>query len=126
LAEPDLAGEAAVLVVALQGARCEPLHPGPDDRVGRQRLCEVDNAQAGARDHVSFPWTSATAPAMPLEWVIERSATVSPRFSAKASVRPERVTEGFGRPTISISRHEKSTPHPSALPTASLPAKRAA
>jgi hypothetical protein len=41
-------------------------------------------------------------------------------------VRPESVTEGFGRPTISISRHEKSTPQPSALPTASLPAKRAA
>ena len=72
------------------------------------------------------PCTSATAPATPLECVIERSATVSPRCSAKASVRPESVTVGFGRPTISISRHEKSTPQPSALPTASLPAKRAA
>ena len=46
--------------------------------------------------------------------------------SANAAVRPERRTPGFGRPTISISFHVKRTPQPSALPTASLPAKRAA
>ena len=39
---------------------------------------------------------------------------------------PESVTPGFGGPTISISFHVNSTPHPSALPTASLPQNRAA
>jgi len=49
-----------------------------------------------------------------------------PTFSAQRSVFPARVTPGFGGPTISISFHVKRTPQPSALPTASLPAKRAA
>ena len=47
--------------------------------------------------------------------------------SAHACVRPGSLTPGFGRPTISISFHAKrATPKPSALPTASLPAKRPA
>ena len=48
--------------------------------------------------------------------------------SAHARARPCNVTLGFGRPTISMSRHAKAraTPKPSALPTASLPAKRPA
>ena len=46
--------------------------------------------------------------------------------AAHAAVRPVRLTPGFGRPTISISRHVNGTPNPSALPTASLPANRAA
>jgi hypothetical protein len=50
----------------------------------------------------------------------------APRFCHHARVRPERLTLGFGRPTISISFHVKRTPMPSALPTASLPAKRPA
>jgi hypothetical protein len=41
-------------------------------------------------------------------------------------VRPVRYTPGFGRPRISISFHVKYTPEPSALPTASLAAKRPA
>ena len=49
-----------------------------------------------------------------------------PTRSAKASVLPASVTPGFGGPTISISFHVKRTPHPSALPTASLPQNRAA
>jgi len=46
--------------------------------------------------------------------------------SAKAAVFPESRTVGFGLPAISISFHVKRTPQPSALPTASLPAKRPA
>ena len=66
------------------------------------------------------------AVARPFECVIDRS--IAPAFtrSAQASVLPESVTPGFGRPAISISRQVNRTPQPSALPTASLPAKRAA
>jgi hypothetical protein len=39
---------------------------------------------------------------------------------------PVSVTPGFGGPTISMSFHVNRTPQPSALPTASLPQKRAA
>ena len=60
------------------------------------------------------------------EWVIERSIAPARTRSANAAVRPESVTAGFGRPTISTSLHVKRTPQPSALPTASLAAKRAA
>ena len=47
----------------------------------------------------------------------------APRSEATALI--ERIN-ALGRPTISISRHVKRTPQPSALPTASFPAKRAA
>ena len=57
---------------------------------------------------------------------MERSIAPARTFSAQAFVRPESFTPGLGRPTISISRHVKRTPQPSALPTASYPAKRAA
>ena len=70
--------------------------------------------------------TTATAPAMPLECVIERSIAPAWTRSANSATLPESVTRGFGRPAISMSRHMNSTPQPSALPTASLPAKRAA
>ena len=65
-----------------------------------------------------------TACASSREWVIERSIAVTPFASAIAARRPESVTDGFGRPTISISFHAnaRATPKPSALPTASLPA----
>ena len=68
----------------------------------------------------------ATAAAIPLECVIERSMPPALTRLAQAAVRPVRLTPGFGRPTISISRHVNGTPKPSALPTASLPANRAA
>ena len=59
--------------------------------------------------------------------LIERmNGSGAPIFSAQAPVRPERLTPGFGRPRISISRQVKWTPMPSALPTASLPANRPA
>jgi len=63
-----------------------------------------------------------------LECVIERSIAPARTFSAQAFVRPESCTEGFGRPTISMSRHANALaiPKPIDLPTASLPAKRAA
>src|SRR4029077_1363708 len=120
LAERHDAREGTALVVGLAGLRAEPLHTGPDRRVARERLSEIDHPHLRARDHADASCTSATAPATPREWLIERSATVSPRRSADASVRPESLTAGWGRPTISISRQEKSTPQPSALPTASL------
>ena len=57
---------------------------------------------------------------------MDRSIAPARTRSANAAVRPVSRTAGFGRPTISTSLHVKRTPHPSALPTASLPAKRAA
>ena len=59
---------------------------------------------------------------------MERSIAPAPTRSAQAPTRPLRVTPGFGRPAISTSFHAKAraTPYPSAYPTASLPAKRAA
>ena len=60
------------------------------------------------------------------EWVMDRSIGPAATFSAQAAVFPESVTDGFGRPTISISFQVKRTPQPSALPTASLPANRPA
>ena len=57
---------------------------------------------------------------------MERSIGPAPTRCAHAAVRPESRTPGFGRPAISISFQVKRTPQPSALPTASLPAKRAA
>ena len=41
------------------------------------------------------------------ECVIDRSIRPAPTLSAQAAVRPERLTPGFGRPRISISRHVK-------------------
>src|SRR5690349_11230748 len=61
--------------------------------------------------------TMATAAAIPLEWVIERSMPPALTRAAQAAVRPVRLTPGFGRPTISISRQVNGTPNPSALPT---------
>ncbi len=55
-----------------------------------------------------------------------RSIAPARTRSAHAAVRPDRLTPGFGRPAISISRQVNGTPKPSALPTASLPANRAA
>ena len=49
-----------------------------------------------------------------------------PYLLGPARRRRASVTPGFGGPTISISFHVKSTPQPSALPTASLPQNRAA
>ena len=72
--------------------------------------------------------TSAThtAPAIVCECVSETSMWRRPTRSAKARVFPVRVTPGFCLPTISISFQVNRTPHPSALPTASLPQNRAA
>src|SRR5205814_4877200 len=70
--------------------------------------------------------TIATAPAIPRECVIERSIAPAPSRRARSATWPDRVTAGFGRPAISMSRHMNSTPHPIAFPTASLPANRAA
>ena len=70
--------------------------------------------------------TTHTAAAISRECVNERSIAPAATRSAKAAVRPDSRTPGLGRPTISTSRHVKRTPQPSALPTASLPAKRAA
>ena len=65
---------------------------------------------------------------MPFECVIERSISPAPTRSDQASTWPESRTDGFGRPAISTSFQAKAraTPKPSALPTASLPANRAA
>jgi hypothetical protein len=54
--------------------------------------------------------------------------TPAPTCSAQAATRPERCTDGLGRPTISMSLHAnaRATPKPSAFPTASLPANRPA
>src|SRR5207253_3946765 len=75
-------------------------------------------------------WCSmiATALASSRECVIERSIAPAPTRSAHSAIRPLRWTEGFGRPAISTSRQAKAraTPKPSALPTASFPAKRPA
>ena len=49
----------------------------------------------------------AIAAAISRECVIERSIAPAPTRSAKAAVRPESRTPGFGRPTISISFHVK-------------------
>src|SRR5581483_2789503 len=46
---------------------------------------------------------TATAAASPREWVIESSIRSAPSRAAKAAVRPDRWTPGFGRPRISIS-----------------------
>ena len=72
--------------------------------------------------------TTATAEASSRECVIERSIAPAPRCAAQSARRPDSRTDGFGRPTISTSFHAKAraTPKPSALPTASLPAKRPA
>src|SRR5206468_1884350 len=72
--------------------------------------------------------TTATAVASSRECDIERSIAPAPARSAHARTRPDRRTAGFGLPAISTSRHAKAraTPNPSAFPTASLAAKRAA
>src|SRR5581483_163440 len=85
---------------------------------GVERLVHPAHARRGT--------TTATAAASSREWVMERSIAPASTWSAQAAVRPERRTDGFGRPAISISFQVKRTPQPSALPTASLPAKRAA
>ena len=66
------------------------------------------------------------AAAISRECVIDRSIAPAWTRSAKAAVRPDNRTPGFGRPTISISFHVNRTPQPSAFPTASLPANRPA
>src|SRR5581483_3293314 len=76
------------------------------------------------RNHAST--TTATAAASSCECVIESSIRPAPTRSAKRAVRPLRWTPGFGRPFTSISFQVKYTPEPSALPTASLAAKRPA
>jgi len=63
---------------------------------------------------------------MPFECVIERSMVPASTRPAQTAVRPLSETPGLGLPAISISRQVKGTPKPSALPTASFPAKRAA
>ena len=80
------------------------------------------------RLELSHRMATATACASSRECVIERSTEPTPSAAARSASRPERRTAGFGRPTISISCHAnaRATPKPSALPTASLPAKRPA
>ncbi len=80
----------------------------------------------GAASGSSSSSTAQIAQARPFECVIDRSIRPARTRPAKAFVLPERRTSGFGRPAISISRQVKRTPQPSALPTASLPANRAA
>ena len=70
--------------------------------------------------------TTQAAPAIVWEWVSETSISRMPTRSAYPAVRPVSVTPGFGGPTISMSFQVNRTPQPSALPTASLPQKRAA
>ena len=72
--------------------------------------------------------TTQTALASSRECDIERSIGPASTRSAHRSTRPESFTDGFGLPAISMSRQAKSraTPSPSAFPTASLPANRAA
>ena len=72
--------------------------------------------------------TTATAEASSRECVIERSIEPASTCFAQAATRPDSRTDGFGRPTISMSFQAKAraTPNPSAFPTASLPAKRPA
>ncbi len=72
--------------------------------------------------------TTQTAVASSRECVIDRSIAPAPTRPACAAMRPESDTDGLGRPAISIScqAQSRATPNPSALPTASLPAKRAA
>ena len=83
---------------------------------------DVETPQALGSGNSAGPFAAAS----PRECVIERSIAPACIRSAKAFVRPERTTPGFGRPAISISFHVKWTPQPSALPTASLPANRPA
>ena len=80
------------------------------------------------RLELSHRTATATACASSRECVIERSTEPTPSAAARSASRPESRTAGFGRPTISISFHAnaRATPKPSALPTASLPAKRPA
>src|SRR5205807_6065167 len=79
-------------------------------------------------EHHTRSSTTATAFASSRECDIDRSIAPAFVFSAHARTRPESRTLGFGRPTISMSFHAnaRATPIPSALPTASLPAKRPA
>src|SRR5205807_5133419 len=78
--------------------------------------------------HQHYSSTTATALASSRECVIDRSIAPAPISCAQRATRPLRLTDGFGRPAISTSRHAnaRATPKPSALPTASLPAKRPA
>ena len=81
-------------------------------RAGAGRSCVVRRR----RRPPPSPWSASC----------ERSIAPARTRSAHAAVRPVRLTPGLGRPAISISRHVNGTPKPSALPTASLPANRAA
>ncbi len=93
---------------------------GPPPRRASPRPCRAARAQPSL--------AIATACASSRECVIERSTEPTPSAAARSARRPESRTAGFGRPTISISCHAnaRATPKPSALPTASLPAKRPA
>src|SRR6185437_4806572 len=93
-------------------------------RVGRLRRAHL----GGGVERLELAHGSATtaiAAASSFECVIERSISPALTRSPHAFVQPESCTPGFGRPAISISRQVKWTPQPSALPIASLPAKRA-
>ena len=94
--------------------------PGaPRPRASRPR-CRAAQASPSAT-------TTQTAAASSRECVIERSIGPAPSRSAQAADAARAAHAGFGRPAISISRqaNARATPKPSALPTASLPAKRA-
>ena len=94
-------------------------------RSGEERLVHRGQGR-GRRWSGEARSATAVAAATVCECVSETSSSRIPMRSANASVFPASVTPGFGGPTISISFHVKRTPQPSALPTASLPQKRAA
>ena len=109
-----------------QPAPARSISSGIGVRVAGVALLGAAHLGGACRGAQSHPSTTATACASSRECVIERSIAPAPSASARAATRPERRTDGFGRPTISISFQAKAraTPKPSALPTASLPAKR--
>ena len=102
-----------------------PLLGGAHLRGGEERLVHRGQGR-GRRWSGEARSATAVAAATVCECVSETSSSRIPTRSANASVFPASVTPGFGGPTISISFHVKRTPQPSALPTASLPQKRAA
>ena len=89
---------------------------------GEERL--VHHEGRGRRTGGASSSATHVAAATVCECVSETSISRIPTRSAKRRVLPASVIPGFGGPTISISFQVKSTPQPSALPTASLPQKR--
>ena len=113
------------------GASAPPRRPRPRAASSRRRRDPPRRRASPPRSRAARAQPSeatATACASSRECVIERSTEPTPSAAARSASRPERRTAGFGRPAISISCQAKAraTPKPSALPTASLPAKRPA